>query len=68
MYSIACSCIIEQVLSWLPWQIYAPPSACYVFLANFELVQIFSTQENFPQKENFVKGDWPTQIFCLKKF
>jgi hypothetical protein len=26
-----------------------------------------STRENFPQKENFVKCDWPTQIFCRKK-
>ena len=26
-----------------------------------------STQENFPQKENFVKCDWPTQIFRRKK-
>jgi hypothetical protein len=26
-----------------------------------------STQENFPQKENFVKFDWPTQIFRGKK-
>jgi hypothetical protein len=26
-----------------------------------------STQKNFPQKENFVKCDWPTQIFRRKK-
>jgi hypothetical protein len=26
-----------------------------------------STQENFPQKENFAKCDWPTQIFRRKK-
>jgi hypothetical protein len=26
-----------------------------------------STQVNFPQKENFVKCDWLTQIFCQKK-
>jgi hypothetical protein len=25
-----------------------------------------SVQENFPQKENFVKCDWPTQIFRRK--
>jgi hypothetical protein len=24
-------------------------------------------QENFPQKENFVKCDWPTEIFRRKK-
>jgi hypothetical protein len=24
-------------------------------------------QENFPQKEHFVKCDWPTQIFRRKK-
>jgi hypothetical protein len=27
----------------------------------------FTTQENSPQKENFVKCDWPTQIFRGKK-
>jgi hypothetical protein len=27
----------------------------------------FSTQENFPCKENFVKYDWWTQSFCWKK-
>jgi hypothetical protein len=26
-----------------------------------------STQENFPRKEQFVKCDWPTQIFDRKK-
>jgi hypothetical protein len=26
-----------------------------------------ATQENFAQKENFVKCDWPTQIFRRKK-
>ena len=26
-----------------------------------------STQENFSQKEKFVKSDWPTQIFRRKK-
>jgi hypothetical protein len=26
-----------------------------------------SNQENFPQQENFVKCDWPTQIFRRKK-
>jgi hypothetical protein len=30
-------------------------------------VKPISTQENFLQKENFVKCDWPTQIFCRKK-
>ena len=28
----------------------------------------FHTQENFPQKEDFVKCDWPTQIFLREKF
>jgi hypothetical protein len=27
---------------------------------------LISTQENFPLKENFVKCDWPTQIFRRK--
>jgi hypothetical protein len=26
-------------------------------------VKAHSNQENFPQKEHFVKCDWPTQIF-----
>jgi hypothetical protein len=31
------------------------------------LIISISTEENFPQKENFVKCDWPTQIFRRKK-
>jgi hypothetical protein len=29
----------------------------------YRLLRPISTQENFPRKENFVKCDWPTQIF-----
>jgi hypothetical protein len=32
------------------------------------MLRPISNQENFPQKENFVKFDWPTQSFCRKKF
>jgi hypothetical protein len=32
-----------------------------------EETKTISTQENFPQKENFVKCYWPTQIFRQKK-
>ena len=31
------------------------------------MLRPISNQENFPQKENFVKFDWPTQIFRRKK-
>jgi hypothetical protein len=31
------------------------------------LLRRISTRENFPQKENFVKCDWPAQMFRLKK-
>jgi hypothetical protein len=30
--------------------------------------QAISNQENFAQKEKFVKCDWATHIFCRKKF
>jgi hypothetical protein len=30
-------------------------------------LKAISTQENFPLKENFVKCDWPTQIFRRKR-
>jgi hypothetical protein len=28
----------------------------------------FSLRKHFPQKESFIKCDWPTQIFRRKKF
>jgi hypothetical protein len=34
----------------------------------FHPLRHISTQENIPQKEKFVKCDWPTQIFQHKNF
>jgi hypothetical protein len=36
-------------------------------LLPMSFIKAISMQENFPQKENFVKCDWPTEIFRRKK-
>jgi hypothetical protein len=48
------------------------PSEKNFEVENFQLLTMifwenFLSMENFPQKESFVKCDWPKQIFRLKK-
>jgi hypothetical protein len=39
----------------------------YNVWGNIGIWGILSTQENFPQKDNFVKFDWPTHNFPAEK-
>jgi hypothetical protein len=64
------------MLHWLP-EPYQTTVCCHLYrntkdyrtsVPNYDIQLYFiSTQENFPQKENFFKCDWPTQIFLWKK-
>jgi hypothetical protein len=42
-------------------------STCEIYRKHGDSQRSISTQENFPRTENFVKCDWPTQIFRRKK-
>jgi hypothetical protein len=60
--------------NWVEQQTYMAPlqrndishKVWYILSSVLSWAPIF-TQENFPQEENFVKYDWPEQIFRLKK-
>jgi hypothetical protein len=52
---LLCSIWHVQHVAVLSSRCWAHRSACYVFLANFELVQIFSTQEKFSAERKFCK-------------